>query len=203
MKSVHTRLRSVVTRLCALCVVVMPTAVIAPQAYAQSIGVLLTGTISDVSGETMEGVVVSVRSEGANLRVLPRLAAPRAQKAGHRYAQPRPYYGLEIASDHIVFVLDKSESMYYGLFDGVVEEVEAHLSAAGPTTKFNVVEFDEQPRLWQKRLAAANPANVRKAVGYLQRAKPIGPKSRSSPTPCSPTTRRQENNSTARGDSPC
>ena len=67
MKSVHTRLRSVVTRLCALCVVVMPTAVIAPQAYGQSSGVLLTGTITDAAGETMEGVVVSVRSEGANL----------------------------------------------------------------------------------------------------------------------------------------
>ena len=38
-----------------------------------------------------------------------------------------------------------------------------------------MVEFDEEPRLWQKKLAAANPANVRKAVGYLQRAKPIGP----------------------------
>lgn len=36
-------------------------------ADAQPDGVLLTGTITDASGDTMEGVVVSVRSEGSNL----------------------------------------------------------------------------------------------------------------------------------------
>ncbi len=136
-------------------------------------------SLSDLTGQSLglsqKRWAAWRRGEGANLRVLPRLAAPRAPKAGHRYAQPRPYYGLEIASDRLVFVLDKSESMYYGLFDGVVEEVEAHLSAAGPTTRFNVVEFDEEPRLWQKKLAGANAANVRKAVSYLRRTKPIGP----------------------------
>ena len=37
------------------------------EAQAQSTGVVLTGTITDASGETMEGVVVSVRGTGSNL----------------------------------------------------------------------------------------------------------------------------------------
>ena len=67
MKGRNTRNRLVVTRLCAVCGVLGLTVGVAPQALAQSNGVLLTGTITDGAGETMEGVVVSVRAEGSNL----------------------------------------------------------------------------------------------------------------------------------------
>ena len=55
------------TLLCAVCVVVGLTLGVAPKAHAQSSGVLLTGSITDATGEAMEGVVVSVRAAGSNL----------------------------------------------------------------------------------------------------------------------------------------
>ncbi|MHC5041972.1 MAG: vWA domain-containing protein, partial [Planctomycetota bacterium] len=60
-------------------------------------------------------------------------------------------------------------------FDGVVEEMRAHLESAGPTTKFNVIEFDELPRLWSEQLVPANAAQVREAVTFLKRKRPYGP----------------------------
>ena len=57
----NTTLRRVV------CVVLGLTLGVAAQARAQSNGVLLPGTITDATGETMEGVVVSVRADGSNL----------------------------------------------------------------------------------------------------------------------------------------
>ena len=67
MKDRNTRNRLVVTLLCAVCGVLGLTLGVASQALAQSNGVLFSGTITDGTGETMEGVVVSVRAEGSNL----------------------------------------------------------------------------------------------------------------------------------------
>jgi len=116
------------------------------------------------------------KAQGEGIRFRPREISRRNpfRKSGHKYAH-RGYYGVQVASNQIIFVLDKSESMYYGLFDGVVEETRAHLESAGPTTKFNVIEFDAEPRAWQKALVPAHPANIRDAVTFLQRAKPYGP----------------------------
>jgi len=116
------------------------------------------------------------RAQGAHLAVRPReISIYRPFRPPERKYAHHGYHGLQIASNRIVFVLDKSESMYYGLFDGVVEEMEAHLSSVGPTSRFNVIEFDAKPRAWGKKLVPANQANVRSVVAYLDRAKPYGP----------------------------
>lgn len=116
------------------------------------------------------------KEQGASIRFPPREISRKSpfRKKGHKYAH-RGYYGLQVASNHLIFVLDKSDSMFYGLFDGVVEEMQAHLSSAGPTTKFNVVEFAEKPTIWKPKLVPANAANLRSAVQFLHRAKPYGP----------------------------
>jgi len=115
-------------------------------------------------------------AEGSTLRLRPReiSAYKPFQASGHRYAQ-KDYFGLDIASDRLVFVLDKSESMYYGLFDGVIEEVRAHLEGAGPTTKFAVIEFDEKATAWKEEFAPANASTIDEATRFLQRAMPYGP----------------------------
>ena len=116
------------------------------------------------------------RRQGEHIAFLPREISVKNPfvKRDRKYAH-RAYYGVQVASNNIIYVLDKSESMYYGLFDGVIEEMRAHLESAGPTTKFNVIEFDEMPRLWSERLVPANAAQVREAVTFLQRKKPYGP----------------------------
>ena len=116
------------------------------------------------------------RKQGADLRLRPReISVYRPFRPHDRKYAHRDYYGLQVASDRVVFVLDKSESMYYGLFDGVVEEVRAHLESAGPTTRFNVIEFDEAPRQWNKKLVPSNQTNLGAMVRFLNRAEPYGP----------------------------
>jgi hypothetical protein len=116
------------------------------------------------------------RRQGEHIAFIPREISAKNPfvKRDRKYAH-RAYYGVQVASNNIVYVLDKSESMYYGLFDGVIEEMRAHLESAGPTTKFNVIEFDELPRMWSEKLVPANAARVREAVTFLQRKKPYGP----------------------------
>ena len=67
------------------------------------------------------------QAQGADLKLRPReISIDKAfRKSDRKYAH-HGYYGLQIASNQTVFVLDKSESMFYGLFDGVVEEMHAH-----------------------------------------------------------------------------
>jgi len=115
-------------------------------------------------------------AQGSELQLRPReISVYRPFRPSDRKYAHKDYYGLHVASDRLVFVLDKSESMYYGLFDGVIEEMQAHLESAGPTTKFNVIEFAETPKPWQSKLVAANAANVSQAVAFLKRDMPYGP----------------------------
>ncbi|MHC5050935.1 MAG: redoxin domain-containing protein, partial [Planctomycetota bacterium] len=116
------------------------------------------------------------RRQGEHIAFLPREISVKNPylKRDRQYAH-RAYYGVQVASNNIIYVLDKSDSMYYGLFDGVVEEMRAHLESAGPTTKFNVIEFDEMPRLWSEKLVPANAAQIREAVTFLKRKRPYGP----------------------------
>jgi hypothetical protein len=98
------------------------------------------------------------------------------QEKQHSYAETRAsYFGLKIPSNRIVFVLDKSESMYYGLFDGAVEEFVKYLTSAGPTTSFAAIEFDALPRAWNPAFMPANAANVEKAAAFLRARTPTGP----------------------------
>ena len=116
------------------------------------------------------------RRKGEHIEFIPREISAKNpfRKHDRKYAH-RAYYGVQVASNNIIYVLDKSDSMYYGLFDGVVEEMRAHLESAGPTTKFNVIEFDEMPRLWSEKLVPANAAQIREAVTFLKRKRPYGP----------------------------
>jgi hypothetical protein len=114
-------------------------------------------------------------AQGTELRLRPReISVYRPFRPSDRKYAHKEYYGLQVASDRVVFVLDKSDSMYYGLFDGVVEEMRAHLDSAGPTTKFGVIEFSDKPTPWRAELVAAHEQNVEEAVKFLHRELPFG-----------------------------
>ncbi len=127
-------------------------------------------------GQSQKKWVKWRRSQGDHIAFIPReISAKNPYRKRDRQYAHRAYYGVDVASNNIIYVLDKSDSMYYGLFDGVVEEMRAHLESAGPTTKFNVIEFDELPRLWSEQLVPANAAKIREAVTFLKRKRPFGP----------------------------
>jgi hypothetical protein len=114
-------------------------------------------------------------AQGSELRLRPReISVYRPFRPSDRRYAHKEYYGLQVASDRVVFVLDKSDSMYHGLFDGVVEEMRAHLDSTGPTTRFNVIEFADKPVPWKTDLVAANAANLEEAVRFLHREPPFG-----------------------------
>jgi len=115
-------------------------------------------------------------AQGTELRIRPReISVYRPFRPSDRKYAQKEYYGLQVASDRVLFVLDKSESMYYGLFDGVVEEMRAHLDSSGPTTKFGVIEFSDKIAPWNAGLVPANAANIEEAAKFLHRAPPYGP----------------------------
>ena len=96
-----------------------------------------------------------------------------ALPSGKRYA-PTPFFGLEIPSDHVVFVLDKSESMYHGRWDSAVKQARIFLEGADVTTHFGLIEFDEHVRAWREKLSAAKPGHVELALRFLDRTRPTG-----------------------------
>jgi hypothetical protein len=114
-------------------------------------------------------------AQGTELRLRPReISIYRPFRPSDRKYAHKEYYGLQVASDRVVFVLDKSDSRYYGLFDGVVEEMRAHLGSAGPTTRFGVIEFADKPVPWGAQLVPANSASLEEAVKFLHREAPFG-----------------------------
>ncbi len=132
----------------------------------------LTGESHDISQKAWARWY---RKQKGEIRFLPRASRPKHAKEREYAFGHNRFFGTRIRSDRVALVLDKSESMYYGLFDQVVDEVAAFLSAALPTTFFGVIEFDAEPRPWQKRLVPANAGNAEEVIDFLQRAKPTGP----------------------------
>jgi hypothetical protein len=116
------------------------------------------------------------KDQGRSISIPPRRigAEVTRHRRAHEYAKDA-YFGLKIASDRMVFVLDKSDSMFYGLFDRVVEEVDCFLAAAGPTTSFSAIEFAEEPVLWKSTLQPANQRCIAEVVGFLGKTRPYGP----------------------------
>lgn len=95
---------------------------------------------------------------------------------GHQYASRKRvrWYGIDIPSDRVVFVLDKSQSMYHGLWAGAVREVAKWLEGAGKRTSYGVVEFADVAKTWKPRVMPADPRTVRSTVKFLAATRPDG-----------------------------
>ena len=113
---------------------------------------------------------------------------PKAEKKdpNDRYAQ-QEYYGIEIYSSRIGFVLDNSGSMasnftpdpgqatalsrkYEGTDKLTIckEEIAQSLKSLDPRSHFNVIAFNTDVRTMSKNPIAANAGNVSKAFGFLR-----------------------------------
>ena len=121
--------RTLITWSSAVCVLA-PTLGGPSAALAQPSGVLLTGTITDESDETMEGVVVSVRAEGSNLTtsvytdpdgvfVFPRLAPGpyrlRAQAVSYAAGHAEPQLSGSVQQhDFVMHSIEQFEAQLPG-----------------------------------------------------------------------------------------
>lgn len=109
---------------------------------------------------------------GKDLVLKPRTATVRAATQGKGYAR---YFDLEIPSNRFVYVLDNSESMYYGKWDCAVRQAEKALRACDATTAFGLVSFSDRARVWKKKLLPANRGSIKKMRNFLRRSEPYGP----------------------------
>jgi hypothetical protein len=101
-------------------------------------------------------------------------------KANERYAKPDTpkYYGVQIFSQRVGFVLDVSRSTnrlfnpdsstrallhktyeHATIFQIAAEEVVASVAALDPRSMFNVIAFGTDVRKWQKSMVPANDSN--------------------------------------------
>ena len=119
-------------------------------------------------------------------------AEERKKDPDDRYAQ-QEYYGIEIYSSRIGFVLDNSGSMasnfavhpsfaqrlnreYQGTnkLDICKEEIAYTLTSLDPRSHFNVIAFNTTIRAFSKNPVAASKGNVDKAIGFLRSLPPTG-----------------------------
>jgi von Willebrand factor type A domain len=79
------------------------------------------------------------------------------------------YYGLPIYATRIVFIMDTSNSMIGARLIAAKRELVAAINKLRPTDQFTVLVFDANVRKWQKKLVAADDANKKKAVQFVEK----------------------------------
>ena len=86
------------------------------------------------------------------------------------------YHGIEVFTERVVFVLDRSGSMRWPHAPGVVSRMEVArdalvrvLGELAPTARFNVLAFDRRVEAWSKGEVAADAEAVRKAAAWVRR----------------------------------
>jgi HEAT repeat protein len=113
--------------------------------------------------------------------------AEQKPDANDRYAQ-QEYYGIEIYSSRIGFVLDTSGSMASNFVPNASqaralklevegqtnkinickEQIARTLKSLDPRSHFNVISFNTTVRTMSKNPISASPGNVKKAFGFLR-----------------------------------
>ncbi|MHC4933982.1 MAG: VWA domain-containing protein, partial [Planctomycetota bacterium] len=86
------------------------------------------------------------------------------RKASDRYA----FYGIEIRSEAIAFLLDVSGSMSGDRIQKLKEELKAAIEAMPSTTRFNMIPFHSHAYSWSKRLKNADSKSKTAAVGFVE-----------------------------------
>ena len=99
-------------------------------------------------------------------------ADPEREAHEGRTVPANQYYGFPIYSSRVVFVLDVSKSMNAcKRLESAQAELVKVIEHLPCSTKFNIVIFSDGANAWEKELALADPAAIKKAVKFVQRQK--------------------------------
>lgn len=113
----------------------------------------------------------------ANREFRPRTGDAGPPPAGTTQREkPRPtFFGTELRSDRLVFVIDISGSMEAEDRIGRAKtQLAQAIDALVPTARFTVVAFSSGCRLWERALVPATPQNRQKAVEFVRGLTPTG-----------------------------
>jgi hypothetical protein len=91
------------------------------------------------------------------------------------------FFGMDIYTDRVVFVLDRSGSMQESIgsegrtrYETALAELRACLYGLGEDVKFNVVVFHSDAHAWRTKLARATRSTQREALQWLEGQSPGG-----------------------------
>ena len=109
-----------------------------------------------------------------------RIALP-GEQGGTEIVSRASFFGLDLETDKVLFVVDRSGSMRTAFgtsgrsrYDEAIDQLFRFLEAAGPETRFNVVLFAERGYRWRTRLASADAGSLREARQWLESRSPKG-----------------------------
>lgn len=109
------------------------------------------------------------------------LAAENEDQVAEAPRTEATFFGLRAMTDQVTFVIDKSGSMMtewgtteHTRYEEAIEQMMRFLQAAGPTTRFNVILFSDEPLRSSPQLVEASAKNLAKARRSLLGREPAG-----------------------------
>lgn len=90
-------------------------------------------------------------------------------KTAERKQKVPTFFGSEIRSERVVFVIDVSGSMEGTRLDKCKKQLIQCISALRPGSSFTLASYSSQVKLWNKDLQAANQKNKDSAVQFVER----------------------------------
>lgn len=90
-------------------------------------------------------------------------------KTAERKQKVPTFFGSEIKSERVVFVIDVSGSMEGARLDKCKKQLIQCISALRPGSSFTLASYSSQVKIWNKDLQPANRQNKDKAVQFVER----------------------------------
>lgn len=94
-------------------------------------------------------------------------------RTGEREKKPT-FFGTEIASERLVFVIDTSGSMEGDRLRKCKEQLAQCIDGLSPRSRFTIVAFSNQVRVWNKALQLASPRAKAQAKEFVEAIKASG-----------------------------
>lgn len=94
--------------------------------------------------------------------------------SSERGAKPPKFFGTEIKSERIVFVIDVSGSMEGDRLAKSKKQLMECINGLRPGSSFTVASYSNQVRIWQGELQQANPRNKEKAISFVETLRASG-----------------------------
>jgi hypothetical protein len=100
-----------------------------------------------------------------------------AKKTGERDgdgSKAPTFFGTEVRSERLVFVIDTSGSMEGDRLAKCKEQLKGCIKGLSPRSRFTLVSFSHTMKVWSPKLMAANPKNKERAYGFVDGLKASG-----------------------------
>lgn len=99
---------------------------------------------------------------------------PAGLKTGERKGKVPTFFGTEVNSERLVFVIDTSGSMEGDRLQKCKDQLTQCIAALSPQSRFTIVSFSHTIKVWQPKLQLATPNTKSKASEFVGALKASG-----------------------------